>query len=74
MTKSMEELVFEKLIGEYDAKIAALEAQVWTHRTGFVRIWNELHGDKSWLDNPEVVAVSFRVVKANIDAPEAKAA
>lgn len=45
-----------------------------THRTGFVRIWNELHGDKSWLDNPEVVAVSFRVIKANIDAPEAKAA
>jgi hypothetical protein len=28
----------------------------------------------SWNANPEVVAVSFRVVKANIDAPEAMAA
>lgn len=33
---------------------------ILTHRTGFVRIWNELHGDGAWLANPEVVAISFR--------------
>lgn len=27
-----------------------------------------------WDENPEVVAISFRVIKANIDAPEALAA
>lgn len=44
------------------------------HRTGFVHLWGSLHGTDSWLDNPHVVALSFRVVAANIDSPEAKAA
>lgn len=39
-----------------------------TYRTGFVGIWRDLHGEDSWLANPEVVAISFEVVKANIDA------
>lgn len=37
-------------------------------------LWKYLHGAKSWDDNPEVVALSYSVIKANIDAPEAKAA
>jgi hypothetical protein len=38
-----------------------------TYRTGFVRIWGELHGDDAWAANPEVVALTFRVIEANID-------
>lgn len=45
----------------------------------FQKLWESLHGDGSWDEgswdeNPEVVAITFRVIKANIDAPEARAA
>ncbi len=40
----------------------------------FRRIWEEINGTESWQANPFVVAISFRVIKANIDAPEAKVA
>ncbi|MFN3943907.1 MAG: hypothetical protein ACK4K7_03110 [Allosphingosinicella sp.] len=30
-------------------------------------LWNSLHGADSWADNPEVVAITFRVERANID-------
>lgn len=40
----------------------------------FYLLWASLHGKESWQQNPFVVAVSFRVIKANIDAPEARAA
>lgn len=40
----------------------------------FEKLWVGLHGEKSWQENPEVVALSFRAIKANIDAPEARAA
>lgn len=56
-------------ISEEDAKAEGVEPAVagrsgwsepiYTHRTGFVRIWNELHGEGAWLANPEVVAISF---------------
>lgn len=42
--------------------------------TAFSCLWSELHGDESWEKNPFVVAVTFRVIKANVDAPEARAA
>lgn len=45
-----------------------------SHRTGFVHLWGSLHGTDSWLNNPHVVAMTFRVISANIDSPEAKAA
>jgi hypothetical protein len=34
--------------------------------------WAQLHPDWDGYSSPDVVAVSFRVIKANIDAPEAK--
>ena len=37
-------------------------------KSSFRDLWNDLHGDGSWQANPEVVAVTFRVIKANIDA------
>ncbi len=44
------------------------------HRIAFEQLWENLHGAGSWIANPFVVAPSFRVIKANIDAPEARAA
>lgn len=56
-------------ISEEDAKGEGVEPVVagragwsdpiYSHRTGFVRLWNELHGAGAWLANPEVVAISF---------------
>lgn len=43
-------------------------------RDTFAYLWASIHGNESWHDSPEVVAISFKVVRANIDAPEAKAA
>jgi hypothetical protein len=40
----------------------------------FYLLWTSLHGEDSWKENPEVVALSFRVIRANVDAPEALAA
>lgn len=40
----------------------------------FGELWKHLHGPESWDANPLVVAISYSVVKANIDALEAKAA
>ena len=40
----------------------------------FADLWRKLHGPKSWDENPEVVAISFRTIKANIDSEEAREA
>lgn len=71
-------------ISEKDARAEGVEPavagadetrQIKTYRTGFVRIWRKLHGEESWLENPEVVALTFTVHKTNIDAmPKAEAA
>lgn len=37
-------------------------------RHGFEMLWNEQHGPDAWDANPEVVALTFTVHKANIDA------
>uniref|UniRef100_E6VFK8 ASCH domain-containing protein n=1 Tax=Rhodopseudomonas palustris (strain DX-1) TaxID=652103 RepID=E6VFK8_RHOPX len=40
----------------------------------FAALWCSLHGSDAWDANPEVVALSFRVVRGNIDSTEALAA
>lgn len=41
-------------------------------RGSFAKLWRHLHGPESWDANPMVVALTFRVVAANIDrVPEA---
>ncbi|UPT99303.1 hypothetical protein J4G48_0015160 [Bradyrhizobium barranii subsp. apii] len=40
----------------------------------FGELWKHLHGAESWDANPLVLALGFRVIRANIDAPEARAA
>lgn len=50
------------------------DGNIKTYRTGFAHLWSELHGVETWLSNPEVVAISGRIIKANIDTAEARAA
>jgi hypothetical protein len=50
------------------------ENEGWIGKEAFGELWKHLHGEESWDANPEVVALGFRVVNANIDAPEAQAA
>ena len=33
----------------------------------FLAFWDRLHGEGSWTANPEVIAISFRCVRKNID-------
>jgi hypothetical protein len=40
----------------------------------FSALWWSLHGIGAWDKNPEVIALTFTVIKANIDAVEARAA
>ncbi len=40
----------------------------------FSCLWDEIHDAGAWAENPWIVAVSFRVIRANIDSEEAKAA
>lgn len=67
-------------IGECEAKAEGAEpllvysSPTKQHRAGFKRLWMALHGTEAWGQNPEVVAMTFRVIRANIDAPEARAA
>lgn len=39
----------------------------------FCKLWDALHGPGAYDANPEVVALTFRVVRANIDSAEARA-
>jgi hypothetical protein len=49
-------------ITEEDARAEGVEDP-----EAFERLWSELHGAKSWKGNPEVVALSFDVHKANFE-------
>jgi hypothetical protein len=37
----------------------------------YAKLWGEINGHASWVANPWVVVLTFRVIKANIDSPEA---
>jgi len=45
-----------------------------TQRGAFALLWATINGPDAWTSNPWVVAVSFKTIRANIDAPEARAA
>jgi hypothetical protein len=36
-------------------------------RQAYRRLWNSLHGPGAWEDNPEVIALTFRVHHCNVD-------
>lgn len=46
----------------------------YLHRIGFEHLWCRINGETAWIENPFVVAVTFQVIKANVDASEALAA
>jgi len=55
---------------DYESDRHADGTYVKGHRSpvdSFASLWRSLHGEASWHDNPEVVAISFAVHKANID-------
>ena len=63
-------------ISEADARAEGVDAismadvrrqAAWSARGDFAQLWNNINGKTAWDDNPFVVAVSFDVVKANID-------
>lgn len=39
-----------------------------TAQIGFEALWRAINGDEAWTSNPEVVAITFKVHAANIDA------
>lgn len=47
--------------------------QTFSARSAFSGLWNSIHGPDAWDANPWCAATSFRVIKANIDSPEARA-
>lgn len=51
-----------KLRTEADAMSGAAFA-----RGAFLALWNSFHGDGAWQRNPEVVVITFRVERSNID-------
>lgn len=82
ITIEVEATKIERLqdISEEDAKAEGVDPAVagWgagdpplplrSYRTGFVRLWQSLHDEESWLDNPEVVAIAASaVIQQNID-------
>lgn len=47
--------------------VADVKAEGFEKPSAMMTLWDELHGDGSWDANPEVVALTFRVIKANVD-------
>jgi hypothetical protein len=43
-------------------------------RGAYFNLWERLHGRESYDANPYLIAIAYSVIKANIDAPEARAA
>ncbi len=39
----------------------------------YASLWTEIHGPGAWEQNPWIAALTFRVIRANIDAQEAQA-
>lgn len=58
----------------YDPPPARADCRQDYARYSFRNLWASLHGAASWDANPWVVALAFKVIKANIDAPEARIA
>lgn len=81
LTLIVESLRVERLqeISEEDARAEGAmleygEGAKISKRRAFELIWKHINGETSWAANPWVAAIGFRVIKANIDAPEAQAA
>lgn len=76
LTLIVEAVKVERLtdISEADAQAEGVEPVLGTpgvpldrHYAAFMQLWDSLHGEGATYFNPWVVAVSFRVVRGNID-------
>lgn len=64
-------------ISEEDARAEGVEPKIdgkhgttepgFEYRVGFALLWNSLHGPDAWERNDEVIALSFRVHRCNVD-------
>lgn len=67
----------EAVDGLFDDEIRALADEygisIEDARTTFAALWESIRGKRAWAANPWVIAISFRVVKANIDTLANKA-
>lgn len=72
LTLRVTAVAFEALqdISEADAQSEGVESDIGDHRRAFETLWNALHPDELWLDNPEIVALTFEVLHANVDRLE----
>jgi hypothetical protein len=43
-------------------------------REAFETLWKSINGAASWDANPDVIATSFRLIRANVDTKQARAA
>lgn len=75
---SNEDAIAEGIIGETGecGRGWSADGDSWfaTPAAAFKALWISLHGREGWDSNPWIVAPSFRVIEANIDAEEAKVA
>jgi hypothetical protein len=53
--------------GWFEAGGMQVRAATVPMRTRFAVLWSHLHGSGAWSANPHVVAVTFRVIRGNID-------
>lgn len=58
----------------HDGEGHFFEHPTGTHICGYAGLWDHLHGAGSWDENPQVVALTFRVELGNIDRLERLAA
>lgn len=47
-----------------------IAAEGFTSSADMAWLWDELHGEGAWRSDPEVVALTFKVHKANVDKLE----
>ena len=63
---------FEALqdIDEVDAASEGVDSDYGKCRAAFADLWDSLHPDELWLDNPEIVALTFEVAEYNVDTKQ----
>jgi hypothetical protein len=77
---SADDIVAEGAKESFDSERAAIRGpfarDAWEEKAqyAFEALWESLHGVGAWDANPEVVAISFKVERRNIDAAVRRAA
>lgn len=69
ITLIVRSVAFEALqdIDEVDAASEGVDSDYGKCRDAFANLWDSLHPEELWLDNPEIVALTFEVAEHNVD-------